>query len=114
MIEQLQVKLMERILPLEKLSIISVRGSDGKDQVEFQVAAQIAESKTNRVAFDVCLIELALKDTPFKIIDWKTDIVNRPDNADNLTHLIIPIISYTEKVDMSFGDPFISYTKAPE
>ena len=113
MIEQLRVKLMERILPLEKLSIISVRGNE-KDQVEVNVIAQIAESKTNRVAFDVCLIETALKDTPFKIIDWKTDVVKRPDNDDNITQLIMPVISYTEKVNMSHGDPFLSYTNAPQ
>ena len=114
MIEELRVKLMERLLPLEKLSIISVRGSGGKDQVELNVVAQIAESKTNRVAFDVCLIEVALKDTPFKIIDWKFDNTIRPDNDDNVTHLIMPVISYTEKVNMSHGNPFLSYTGAPQ
>ena len=114
MIEELRTKLMERLLPLEKLSITSVRGSDGKEQVEIQVLAQIAESKTNRVAFDICLIEIALAGTPFKIIDWKTDIVKRPDNDDNITQLIMPVISYTEKVNMSHGDPFLSYTKAPQ
>ena len=113
MIQELQTKLMERLLPLEKLSIISVRGSE-KDQVEINVLAQIAETKTNRVAFDVCLIETALKDTPFKIIDWKFDNTSRPDNDDNITHLIIPVISYIEKVNMSHGDPFLSYTKAPQ
>ena len=114
MIEQLRVKLVERSLPLEKLSIISVRGSGGKDQVEINVVAQIAETKTNRVAFDICLAEIALKDTPFKIIDWKFDNTLRPDNDDNITHLIMPVISYTEKVNMSYGDPFISYTQAPQ
>lgn len=82
--------------------------------MEIQVAAQIAESKINRIAFDICLIEKALENTPFKVIDWKTDIVSRPDNDDNLTQLIVPIISYTEKVNMSHGDPFISYTSAPQ
>ena len=107
------MKIMERLLPLEKLSIFSVRGS-GKEQVEINVVVQIAESKANRVAFDVCLLEVALKDTPFKIIDWKFDQVSRPDNDDNVTHLIMPVISYTEKVNMSHGDPFLSYTKAPQ
>ena len=114
MIQELKTKLMERLLPLEKLSIISVRGSGGKDQVELNVIAQIAESKANRVAFDVCLIEVALADTPFKVIDWKFDQVSRPDNDDNIAYLIMPVISYTEKVNMSHGDPFLSYTTAPQ
>lgn len=114
MLEQLRVKLMERQLPLEKLSIISARGSDAKNQVEIQVAAQLVESKTNRIAFDICLIELALRDTPFNIIDWKTDIIRKDDNADNLSQVIMPIISYTEQVNMDHGNPFLSYTNAPK
>lgn len=82
--------------------------------MEINVIAQIAEKKSNRVAFDVCLIEEALKDTPFKIIDWKFDNISRADDDDNVTHLILPVISYTEKVNMSYGDPFLSYTKAPQ
>ena len=79
-----------------------------------QVTATVLESKINRIAFDVCLIETALKDTPFKIIDWKTDVISRPDNEDNLSQVIIFIVSYTERVDMSHGDPFLSYTAAPQ
>jgi hypothetical protein len=99
---------------LQGLSIISVQGSGGKGEVDIHVLATIAESKTNRVAFDVCLIEQALLETPFKIIDWKTSEVKIADNDDNTTQLIMVVISYTEKVNMSFGDPFLSYTAAPQ
>lgn len=61
----------------------------------------------------MCLVKIALENTPFKIIDWKTDVVSRPDDDDNLSQMIIFIVSYNEKVDMSHGDPFLSYTAAP-